>query len=147
MYKKILVAYDGSAGAKLALDHGIRLGKTLTAKLTVIWVRSSLPHFPETVDEIEEETEAADKYFARIKQEVENSGQREGIEILCECVSGNSAKTILHYAEQGAFDLIVLGNRGHSNLWGRVLGHTADRVSEHANCDVLIVRDQISEPQ
>jgi hypothetical protein len=36
--------------------------------------------------------------------------------------------------------LIVRGNRGHSELWGRVMGHTADRVSENAHCDMLIVR-------
>lgn len=145
MYRKILVAYDASAGAKLALDHGIRLAKSVASKLVVIWVRGSLPHFPETVDEIAEETEAAEKYFARLKREVEDAGKSESIEIPCESVSGNAAKSIMSYAEDGAFDLIVLGNRGHSNLWGRVLGHTADRVSEHAHCDVLIVRE--STPQ
>src|SRR5262249_9647797 len=36
--------------------------------------------------------------------------------------------------------LIVLGNRGHSRLWGELVGHTTDRVSEHAPCSVLANR-------
>jgi len=31
----------------------------LGSRLAALWVRGSLPHYPETVDEIAEETEAA----------------------------------------------------------------------------------------
>ena len=140
MYKKILLAYDGSAGAKLALSHAIPLAKALGARLAAIWARGSLPHYPETVDEIAEETEAADQYFARLRKGLEATAQREGIEVPCERRIGHPAKTILTYAEEGGFDLIVLGSRGHSELWGRIMGHTANRVSEHAHCDVLVVK-------
>ncbi len=61
-------------------------------------------------------------------------------EIKADSRSGHPAKTILAYAEEEKFDLIVLGNRGHSELWGRFLGHTADKISENAHCSVLIVR-------
>jgi nucleotide-binding universal stress UspA family protein len=44
------------------------------------------------------------------------------------------------YAKDKKCDLIVLGHSGHSRLWGHLLGHTADRVSEYASCSVLIVR-------
>jgi len=47
---------------------------------------------------------------------------------------------ILSYAEKGEYDLIVLRNRGHSELWGRFLGHTADKISENTQHSVLIVR-------
>jgi nucleotide-binding universal stress UspA family protein len=36
-------------------------------------------------------------------------------------------------------DLIVVGHRGHF-LRDHLLGSTADRVSEHADCPVMIVR-------
>jgi nucleotide-binding universal stress UspA family protein len=100
----------------------------------------SLPHYPETVDEIAEESEAADQYFSRLKKDLEATAHREGFEIPCERRAGHPAKTILTYAEEGGFDLIVLGSRGHSELWGRIMGHTAGRVSEHAHCDVLVVK-------
>jgi nucleotide-binding universal stress UspA family protein len=140
MYKNILIAYDGSSGAKQALTRALTLAKTFAARVVAIWVRGSLPHFPETVDEITEEKEAADNYLERLKTEIGTAAQDLGVAISCEAHSGHPAKTILAYAEEGGFDLIVLGSRGHSELWGRIIGHTTDRVSENAHCDVLIVR-------
>jgi hypothetical protein len=34
----------------------------------------------------------------------------------------------------------VIEHSDHSELWGRLLGDTADRVSDHAHCSVLIVK-------
>ncbi len=68
------------------------------------------------------------------------TGERAGFEIQIECLPGNPAQLIVQYAEHQAFDLIVIGSHGHSGLWGRLLGHTTDRISEHAHCSVLIVR-------
>jgi nucleotide-binding universal stress UspA family protein len=44
------------------------------------------------------------------------------------------------FAKEGNYDLIVIGHSDHSELWGRLLGDTADRVSDHAHCSVLIVK-------
>ena len=136
MYKHILIAYDGSAGAQRALAHALTLAKILGARIGAIWVRSSLPHFPETVDEIAEEKEAADKYLAGLKAEMEIAAHAAGMEIPCETRSGHPAKTILGYAEDGGFDLIVLGSRGHSELWGRIIGTppTASAKTRTATC-------------
>ena len=140
MYKKILVGYDGSDGARLALEHGLSLAKELRAELWTLWVRGSLPHYPETVDEVEEEKEAADSFLKRITKDVLAYTKQYGVDIHAESKAGHPAQSILLFAEEGMFDLIVLGNRGHSGLWGRFLGHTADKVSENAHCSVLIVR-------
>jgi len=140
MYKKILVGYDGSDGAKLALEHAAQLAKELNAELWTLWVRSSLPHYPETVDEVEEEKEAANAFLQQLTKDVLAYSRQYGIEINAESRSGHAAQTILSFAQEGQFDLIALGNRGHSGAWGRFLGHTADRISENAYCSVLIVR-------
>ena len=140
MYKKILVCFDGSEGSKGALLQAIELAKQNEAAITALWVRGTLPHYPETVDEIEQEKGATDLFWQKLKRELQKTASQNGIEIDSECLFGNPSKTILEYSERGGFDVIVLGNRGHSGLWGRFLGHTADRVSENATCSVLIVR-------
>ena len=38
------------------------------------------------------------------------------------------------------YDLILIGPSDYSELWGRLLGDTADRISDHAHCSVLIVK-------
>ena len=51
-----------------------------------------------------------------------------------------AAKVIVNFAKDGGYDLVVVGHSDHSELWGRLLGDTADRISDHAHCSVLIVK-------
>ncbi len=140
MYKNILLGYDGSDGAKIALTEAVNLSKILEAELTAIWVRGSLPHFPETVDEIEEENMAADSFFKRLSKEIQSVAGKNEKKIKFICKSGNPAKVIIEYSKEMKFDLIIVGSKGSSGLWGNVLGHISDRISENAPCSVLIVR-------
>jgi nucleotide-binding universal stress UspA family protein len=140
MYNKILVAYDGSEGSKAALEQSVHLAQKFASQLTALWVRGSLPHYPETIDEVEEEKQAADAFTQKITNELLVFSKKHGIDIHADSRSGHPAKTIVDYANENGFDLIVLGHRGHSGLWGSFLGHTTDKVSENAHCSVLIVR-------
>ncbi len=141
MYKKILVGYDGSEGSKIALTTAAELAKRIGAQLKAIWIKSKLPHYPETISEISEEQAAADSFLEGLKKDVLEYSLKYGIEIDFFAVAGNPAKVIVSNAKEQNFDLIVLSNQGHSSLWGTSLGHTADRVSEHAHCSVLLVRE------
>jgi len=140
MYNKILVAYDGSEGSKAALEQSVYLAQKFVSQLTALWVRGSLPHYPETIDEVEEEKQAADAFTQKLTNELLAFSKRFGIDIHADSRSGNPAKTIVDYAKENSFDLIVLGHRGHSGLWGSFLGHITDKVSENAHCSILIVR-------
>ena len=53
MYKKILVANDGSPGALRALSAALRLAKQEGAALHMVTVEE-LPWFPASIDEVEE---------------------------------------------------------------------------------------------
>jgi nucleotide-binding universal stress UspA family protein len=140
MFKKILVGFDGSEGAKLALKEAVKLAKQLNSEITALWVKSSLPHFPETIDEIEEENSLANSYFKKLTKEVHTIGNEFGKEIKIISKPGNPAKTIIEYAENNSCNLLVMGSKGNSGLWGNLLGHVSDKVSENAHCSVLIVR-------
>lgn len=140
MFKKILVAYDGSEGSKIALAHAAEISKQCGSTLQAIWVKSKLPHYPETVSEISEEQAAADSFLESLQKDISEFSTKYGIEIELFSVADNPSKRIVSYAKDNNFDLIVLGHKGHSSLWGSSLGHTADRVSEHAHCSVLLVR-------
>jgi nucleotide-binding universal stress UspA family protein len=142
MYKKLLVACDGSEGSQIAVVHAAILSKKLDAQLSALWVRGHLPHYPESVGEVAEEEEAALEFFEEIKARLRSIGAAQGVVIQPNLRSGHPAQQIVAFAQENNIDLIVLGNRGHSRLWGELLGHTADRVNEHAPCSVLIVRSK-----
>jgi nucleotide-binding universal stress UspA family protein len=140
MYKKILIAYDGSEGAGRAIKSAIELGHALQAEVTAIWVGGFRPYYHETVGEIEEENRAIDQFSSRIRKELKAISKENNLEITFVHLQGNPAKLIVEYAEENHVDLIVMGCKGHSGLWGNDLGHVTDKVSENARCNVLIVR-------
>jgi nucleotide-binding universal stress UspA family protein len=140
MFKKILVGYDGSKGGKAALRRAAVLAKGFNADLCALWVRELLPRHSDLPGEFEAEAEAADEYFKERSREIQAAAAEHGIPIRCETRRGHAAKTILRFADEGGYDLIVIGHSDHSELWGRLLGDTADRISDHAHCSVLIVK-------
>jgi nucleotide-binding universal stress UspA family protein len=140
IYKKILVGYDGSKGGRAALEQAAMAAKHSDAQLTALWVREPLPRHSDLPGEFEGEQEGADEYFKARQTEVAEVAARLGISIGCETRRGHPAKTIVSLAKEGNYDLIVVGHSDHSELWGRLLGDTADRVSDHAHCSVLIVK-------
>ncbi len=55
MYKKILLAYDGSEVAKLAVAAGLNLAKIHGAELWALTVQESRPRVGGPVDEVQGE--------------------------------------------------------------------------------------------
>jgi nucleotide-binding universal stress UspA family protein len=142
MFQKIVAGYDGSKAAKRALEGAAVMAKEYEAEITALWVREPLPHHSDLPREFEHEKEAADDYFKERSQEIKAVAERHGIDIGCVSRSGHPAKMLVRFADEGHYDLIVLSHRSHSELWGRLLGDTADRVTDHAHCSVLIAREQ-----
>ncbi|MBI4662987.1 MAG: universal stress protein [Verrucomicrobia bacterium] len=140
MFQKILVGYDGSKGGKLALERAAVMAREYQAEITALWVREPLPRHSDLPGEFEGEEEAADEYFRDRRKEVETVAAQHGIPIACEMRPGHPAKAIIKFADERGCDLIVVGHSDHSELWGRLLGDTADRISDHAHCSVLIVK-------
>jgi len=56
---------------------------------------------------------------------------------------GQPAEEIIREAEEGHYDLIIVGERRDHDLVTRLLGSTAKRVIEHAPCPVIIAKGKI----
>lgn len=140
LYNKILVAFDGSAGSWHALRKAILLAREQGAELTALSVEEHLPRYAATVGEVQEEKEAENHYFARLQAEAMAPARQQGVELRTVIATGHAAESIVRYAREHAFDLVVISHIGHSGIWGALLGSTTDRVVEHAHCDVLVVR-------
>ena len=136
MFKKILLAYDGSEGAKKALEAGINLAKLHQAELWALAVQEKLP--PAAIEAMAEEKFY--EHFEQLLEEARNRAQENGIELKTDIRIGHPAKTIVEVAQEGGFDLILVGHTGLSEVWARFLGSTTEKVSRHAPCSVLIVR-------
>lgn len=140
MFRKILLAYDGSTGAKKALDVALELAKSHSAELWAVAVEEHLPHFAATIDETQEEQAFANHYYQECFSVAYLRALRVGVELKSEIRAGHAARTIVDFTREGGFDLIVLGSSGHSDVWAMFLGTTAEKVSRHVPCSVLLVR-------
>lgn len=139
MFKKILLAYDGSEGAKLALEKVAEMAKTAAAELHLLAV-GRIPEYAETVSEVEEAREQAKGFYAKIMDEAATSLKRQGLSADVRIDFGKPGDVILRVAEELGADLVVLGTNPHSALRRRVLGATVDKVVDHAHCSVLVIR-------
>jgi nucleotide-binding universal stress UspA family protein len=63
-----------------------------------------------------------------------------GVEAEFISMIGNPAAEILNTAEQRGVELIILGRRGLHTIERFLMGSVADRVVQHAGCDVLVVK-------
>jgi len=140
MFKKLLVAYDGSEGAQKALAAGVKLARIHQSELWAVFVQERLPRYGGTIDEIDEEKKYFDERFEKLAAEVRTKAQEAGLEIKMLRPFGHPAQTIVEVAKEGNYDLILVGHSGLSGVWAAFLGTTAEKVSRHAPCSVLIVR-------
>ena len=140
MYRKILLAYDGSEGAEKALVAAINLAKVHQAQIWVLAVQERLPRFSGTIDEVQEEKALADEQYGKLLEAAKVKAKEAGIELKTLMRPGHPAQTIVAVAKEGKFDLVLVGHTGLSGVWAAFLGTTAEKVSRHAPCSVLIVR-------
>jgi nucleotide-binding universal stress UspA family protein len=140
MFRKILLAYDGSTGAKRALDVALELAHAAHAELWALAVEERLPHYAATIDEVAEEKEFANHFYHECLSAAYLHALQAGIELKSEIRAGHAARTIIDFTREGGFDLVVLGSSGHSKVWAMFLGTTAEKVSRHVPCTVLLVR-------
>jgi nucleotide-binding universal stress UspA family protein len=146
MPKKILVAIDMSKMSEAVFSYGCSLALRLRDDVTFIHVtppptlwRGYEQWLPaELNQEIEEVArKKLDYYYRKALEDMPALGETKHELVVRQ---GNPADTIIEYAKEHSFDLIVIGYRGQSNIERLVVGSTAANVARYAHCSVLIYR-------
>lgn len=140
MFRKILVAYDGSEGSKKALRAGIELAKRLEVDLYSISVEEGLPYFAATVGEVEEVKRDAELFFKKLTKDAWDEAALQGVNLHTTVLPGHEVETIIAFAKEGQCDLLIVGFTGHSNIFGRIMGGTTQNLSRLSPCTVMIVK-------
>lgn len=140
MFKKILIANDGSEGAKHALKVAIDLAKKYGAELHSISVEEGIPHYAATIGEVDEYKREVNGFFRKINDEAAEEAGKEGIKLRANVQAGHEVETIINYAKDGNFDLLVIGFMGHSKIFGRVWGSTSQNITKLSPCTVIVVK-------
>jgi nucleotide-binding universal stress UspA family protein len=139
MYRRIVVGLEGSEGAGRALNAAMALARSCKAELFLVSI-IELPRYPGAIDEIDAERQTAEEYYRETQRRAVERITSVGLAAHTAIRPGHAAQTLPAYAGEIGADLLVIGHSGHSAVWGKLLGTTADKVVDLAPCSVLVVR-------
>jgi nucleotide-binding universal stress UspA family protein len=146
MYKRILVAIDGSANAANALEHAAALASGLSASLRLIHVvdMGLMPYGPEIGLDIDALLEARYAAAEKVLADARDSVQAPGVAVETKLVDTalptvHVATTIAEAAASWPADLVVLGTHGRRGVERWLLGSVAEGVARRSTVPVLLV--------
>ncbi|WP_339149478.1 MULTISPECIES: universal stress protein [unclassified Sutcliffiella] len=168
-FRNILIAYDGSHSSLKAVKMGIDMKKRLDSNITILHVlEESSVNVPIPVTRPDAmpaggmgNVDGLNIYTQNVKERVpskqhvatadhEDTEQalneihallsQERVEAPVEVMQGDPAKTICNFADTQESDLIIIGSRGLGGLKKLILGSVSDKVTNTANCPVLIAK-------
>lgn len=119
-YRNVVVAYDGTAGARAALDRAAAVAGTEGASLTLVRASSDEAEARHSLQEAIESLDPSLKAGPWV-------------------VNGAAAEGILAVAREIHADLIVTGSRARGQVVRALLGSTSTELVQNAPCDVLVV--------
>jgi nucleotide-binding universal stress UspA family protein len=159
---KILIAYDGSACADLALDDLHRAGlpqeaEALVVSVSEVWLPPPPPSSYEIVEgvfsegtpdiegrarqqfnlDLERARELADQASNRLRSKFPRW------QVTAESFFGSPASQLITRADEWKPDLIVVGSHGRSALGRLVLGSVSQKVLAEAHTSVRVARGRV----
>ncbi len=153
MYKKILVAFDGSEASKHAMDHAVNFADFFNSELLILSVvpRVMMPVFPDEGFGAAPITAAQDmgEYQDKMKEiynkslvDAKNDINDHFPDMMVETklMEGRPSSTIVSAAEEYDADIIVIGSRGIGGITGWILGSTSRNVVESCTKPILVVK-------
>ena len=147
MYKRILVATDGSKLSQMAVEHAINLADITGAEVVALKV---VPRYPQTYFEGGVALAAAE--VARIEKQwndeameavnaVKAAGQKREVKVKPITVKSDLiAEAIIAAAKRNKVDLIVMASHGRKGIKRLLLGSETQHVLTHSHIPVLVLR-------
>ncbi|MEW6554123.1 MAG: universal stress protein [Actinomycetota bacterium] len=150
MIDKVLLPTDGSDTAEKAIAFAAKLFANTPCKITLLSVVEEPVYSAFWSDGLiapevlmpppEELREELDKRAEEMLAESARPLRDAGLEVMPRIRFGNPAAEVLQEEEEGGYDMIVMGSHGRGALGGFLMGSVSNRVTHHAKCPVLIVR-------
>jgi nucleotide-binding universal stress UspA family protein len=143
MFRRILVAIDGSAHAARALAEAIDLAERNNATLTVIasvpdpssWILSGAALGGIDFERLASETER--EYQELLESAV--ASVPDGVSVTKILTHGRPGERIIEQLKKGGHDVVVMGSRGRGDVRSLLLGSVSHEVLNAGATAVLVV--------
>lgn len=139
MYKRLLLAVDGSENSLRATDEAVKIASLISdCRIEIIYVVD----YSKSKNEILHSQGKEELEYTRRKilSPIEEKVKSKNIEYKLEILHGYPGPTIIEYANKEKVDMVVIGSRGLNSLQEMVLGSVSHKVMKRVNCSALIVK-------
>jgi len=139
--KKSLSVYDGSQRRQGCAPARAVLAKGFNADLCALWVRELLPRHSDLPGEFEAEAESGGRILqGTFAGKSKRWATEHGIPIRLRNAPRPCGQNILRFADGRQLRPDCHRPQRTTRAWGRLLGDTGDRISDHAIAAWLIVK-------
>jgi nucleotide-binding universal stress UspA family protein len=142
MYKRILLPIDESSGSKAALEHGVRLAKTLGARVILLHAVEnplSLYAVPETIAYNKELYDTLKETGRKTLNAARTLAESQGVETEVKLLENTAPLEAILGTSQDC-DLIVMGTHGRRGFDRWMFGSVAEGVLRHTDKPCLMIR-------
>lgn len=148
MYRRILIATDGSELAGKGLDHGLDLARALRVPVVVVTVTEPwMPAFDDAMamasdpDMQRQYREGCERSAQRVLADAAAQAAAVGVECTTVHVpDGHPSDAIVQAAEEHGASLVVMASHGRRGLGKVLLGSQTGAVLARSKVPVLVVR-------
>ena len=143
MYKRILIATDGSDKSMKAAEEGMELAKALGAQVIAlnvineVVIASAVRQLGSDRKEVEEKLKVAG---GKAVDSIKAMGAKMGVSVDSIVRIGAPANTVIDTSGAEKADLIVMGSHGESGATKLLIGSVVQKVLYWATIPVLVVR-------
>lgn len=138
MFKRILVATDGSENAASAVAHAAALARAIgSERVTVLHV---CPACSADLDPERHNQELAQQIVREASEAFAGAGAEVHVRVEVDYHPEDVASGVTDIAREEDADIIVLGSRGISGIRGMLLGSVSSKVLQQAHCPVLVIK-------
>jgi nucleotide-binding universal stress UspA family protein len=145
-YRLLLVAFDGSPDAALALEHAVGLAQAFRSRLSLVAVVPPPPAFAwQAPGGVRGAHDAMQDALQKDLREAADAVP-DDLPVTTRLLDGDPAREILRAAREGDHDLIVMGSRGRGRVSAALLGSVSQHVMHESPVPVMIVHRPHDEP-
>lgn len=145
LFKRIVVAIDGSSVAKMALRESIKLVKDQQSALRIVFVVDVVQFNAESPYELAEYEDAVRRDGDRVLKQAAAVARKAGVEaetvrLEVQSLQDRIADEVARNAKAWRADLIVIGTHGRRGLSRMFIGSVAESLIRIAPVPVLLIR-------
>ena len=143
-FKKILVPTDGSEFTKYAVDKAIELAKLSEGTVTALFVLDKSIYVSSPMDTaVISVYDTLEKEGLHATDYVLKKAAEAGVEAEEKLIEGVPSKIILQEADEGKYDIIVMGTLGRTGISKLLMGSVAEKIVQNAKCPVLVAKSPV----